>query len=266
MNHAISEKEFLNNYIRFAAVHRWRVANSCFDQLRQADDKSPERAHLVLEIFCCYLLIMEDLLMWYGVLKKTQTPTDEPLMDVLNDMKLSPSVKKNALMFLKEIEDMPVTDFMGLLSFPKTVGAIPTSLSAGEYETERKPVMRLKKELADAINTFLHGKTGYWQEGTFVRCLNKIKHGLLVMRRSKSNGTSQFVEIFPNGTRSETPLPIVSSSEDDASKTLSEIVKLTVAFVGMLTAVYQNRFGCDPVGDLPDNLVRAFKNRCAFST
>ncbi len=264
MKHSISDQEFLENYIRFAAVHRWRVANACFERLQQADDKSTERAHFALEIFCCYLLLMEDLLMWYGVLKKAQTPATEPLIDLLDQMRLRPNVKDNALTALKEIEDMPVTDLMGLLDFPQTPGAMTSNLSAEDYEIERRHIVRLKEEIANGINTFLHGKTGFWQEGTFVLCLNKIKHGLLVMRRPESTGAPQSVVIFPNGTNSEATLPEVSSNEDDASMTLSEIVKFTVAFVGMLTVVHQNRFECDPAGELPEQLLKAFEDRCAL--
>ena len=71
MNSSITDQDFLNNYIRFAAVHRWRIANLCFERLLQIDDKSPERVHLALEIFFCYLLLMEDILMWFYVLKES---------------------------------------------------------------------------------------------------------------------------------------------------------------------------------------------------
>src|SRR5438093_249870 len=145
MKSSISDQEFLNNYIRFAAVHRWRVANACFDRLRQSDDQLPERAHLALEIFSCYLVLMEDILMWYDVLKKSRKLPNQHLMDILHNTYLVPTVPAYTLNALKEMEGMPVIEFMTLLGFPQTGAAMPSNLSAEEYEAERRQIGELKE-------------------------------------------------------------------------------------------------------------------------
>jgi hypothetical protein len=262
MNNSTSDQGFLNNYIRFAAVHRWRVANACFERFLQTDDKSAERAHLALEIFFCYLLLMEDILMWYYVLKGFQTPSNANLMDSLDAVKLSPDRRKTAL---EEMEQMSANEFMTLLGFLPTDGALQLGLSAEEYEAQKGGVVALKQRLQDGIRIFLRGKDGALETGTFVRCLNKIKHGLLVMRVAESPAKPEFVAIFPNGTRFDSSVdqfpPEVYTQKNESEMILSEIAVFTVVLVGMLAVLYRSRFRCPPEGCLPEELEEAIRAR-----
>ena len=260
MKHSISDKEFLNNYIRFAAVHRWRVANACFDRLRQADNKSPERAHLALEILCCYLLLMEDILLWFHALKKSQISSGEHLMDVLHKVRIPERGREAAL---EELNSMTTTDFMRLLGCQLTGGESQLRLDTPQE------IENLHRILTGEIKSFLNGNSNIWKRGTFVKCLNKIKHALLVMRTDGPQDKSEFIAIFPDGTSlgsamDQATLPGISSENNCSEMILSQIVLLTFVLVGMLTVTFRARFGCSPEKKLPNDLVKAFKNRRAL--
>ena len=182
----IPEKEFLNNYIRFAAVHRWTVAKTCLGRWKTLDGSSPERAHLALEILFCYLLLMEDTLMWHHVLKKLQQSSSDHLMDILNRVNLRPESRSAAV---EEMKNMSDQEFMTLLGFSGAVSVPQLGLSAEQYQAVRQEIVNLKQMLTVGIDSFLHGNSGVFREGTLVKCLNKVKHGLLVMRMRDAQDT-----------------------------------------------------------------------------
>jgi hypothetical protein len=112
------------------------------------------------------------------------------------------------------------------------------------------------------MKSFVQGKSGVLREGTLVKCLNKIKHGLLVMRMQESEGQPEFVAVFPKGTEfdfaiDQASLPSIFPKEESLQNVLSEIEILTGGLVGMLTVLFLTRFKDRPAGTPPDELVRA---------
>jgi hypothetical protein len=184
-------------------------------------------------------------------------------MDILNGVNLSPAVRSQALEEMQTISD---ADFISLLGFPATRTAPMPGLSAEECEPVRAAIVVLKTTITNGMKSFVHGKSGFLREGTLVKCLNKIKHGLLVMRMQESEGQPEFVAVFPKGTEfdyatDQVSLPCIFPKEESLQNVLSEIEILTSGLVGMLTVLFLSRFKDRPAGTSPDELVRAISGR-----
>jgi hypothetical protein len=159
---------------------------------------------------------------------------------------------------------MSVIEFMTLLGFSKTHHALQSSSSEKQSGIGTEEIEKVQRALARGAKTFLHGNTDFWKEGTFIRCLNKIKHGLLVMRGTETSNGHEFLLIFADGNQTDVALPSVTSEETSSRMILSQVANFTVVLVSMLTILFQTRFGCFPEGEPPEELVRAFNDGCGL--
>ncbi len=248
----VSNEAFLENYLQFAVFHRWRVAKACFERLVDLDEEAGERHSLALEIATNLFFTVEDILMWFYVLKAWD-PGDQSqyLMDMLDEQRLNPASRQAAY---EELRKMSVVAFRGLLRVPNNAQERERAGISREAWQRFKDVAKVQLNDLVAFLSNIEARRPNLEDGWLIRCLNKIKHGLVVMKEAPDGQPA--VGIFFGGSLRKSQggktLRLYCPTDADSNKRMtSEVRRGGKLLARMLWPPFQVTFGRDPDVDWP---------------
>lgn len=252
MPERISNEEFLENYLQFAVFHRWRVAEACLERLTEFDEKTGERHSLALEITTSLFFTVEDILMWFYVLKAWD-PSDQSqnLMDMLDAQRLNPASRQVAL---DELRGMSLSAFRTLLKVPNNAQERDrVGISPAAWKRFKVLAKGQQESLVDFLGN-LEAKRGNLEDGWLIRCLNKVKHGLVVMKEAPEGRPAvgiYFGGSFPESESGKT-LRLYCPTDTKSNKYMTSQVRLGGKLLAsMLAPPFQVAFDRIPDVDWP---------------
>jgi hypothetical protein len=248
----VTNEAFLENYLQFAVFHRWRVAKACLEKLMEFDEEAGERHSLALEISTNLFFAVEDILMWFYVLKAWDPSNQsQNLMDMLDAQRLNPDSRQAAL---DELRGMSRSAFRTLLKVPNNaqerdrVGVSPSA-----WKRFKRNAGSLQDNLVEVLAN-LEAKRENLEDGWLIRCLNKVKHGLVVMKEKPEGQPA--VGIFFGGSlpmsESGKTLRLYCPTDTKNNDYMTSQVRLAGKLLaGILAPPFQVVFGREPNVDWP---------------
>jgi hypothetical protein len=252
MAERISNEEFLENHLQFAVFHRWRVAEACLARLAEFGEEAPERDSLALEITTNLFFTVEDILMWFHVLK-AWNPSDQSqnLMDMLDALRLNPASRQAVLDALRS---MSRSAFRTLLKVPNNA---QERSRAGISPASWKRFKRNAESLQDNLVEFLanlEAKRENLEDGWLIRCLNKVKHGLIVMKETPEGHPAvgiYFGGSLPTSEDGKTRRLYCPTATGDNEYMVSQVRLGGKLLAGILAPPFQVVFRREPNVDWP---------------
>ncbi len=252
MTERVSNEEFLENYLQFAVFHRWRVAEACLESLTGFDEEAGERHSLTLEITTSLFFTVEDILMWFYVLKAWD-PSDQSqnLMDMLDAQRLNPASRQAAL---DELRGMSLSAYRTLLKVPNNAQERDrVGISPAGWKRFKTLATRQQESLVDFLSN-LEARQANLEHGWLIRCLNKIKHGLVVMKEVPEGRPAVAIYLggsFPESEDGKT-LRLYCPTDSESNKFMtSQVRRGGKLLAGMLSPPFQVIFGRAPDVDWP---------------
>jgi hypothetical protein len=252
MTERVSNEAFLENYLQFAVFHRWRVAKACLERLVELDEEAGERHSLALEIVTNLFFTVEDILMWFYVLKAWDPGDDSHnLMDMLNEQRLNPRSRQAAY---EELREMSVVAFRRLLRVPNNAQERERAGISPAAWQRFKDLAKVQLKDLVAFLSNIESQHPNLEDGWLIRCLNKIKHGLVVMKETPEGHPAVGIFIGGSFRKSEggKTLTLYYPTEGESNKRMtSEVRRGGKLLAGMLVPPFQIAFGRDPDVDWP---------------
>jgi hypothetical protein len=252
MAERISNEEFLENYLQFAVFHRWRVAEACLARLTEFDEEAAERHSLALEITTNLFFAVEDLLMWFHVLKAWNPGDDsQHLMDMLDAQRLNPDSRQAAL---DELRRMSRSAFRTLLKVPNNAQERNRAgISPVSWKRFKRNAESLQDNLVELLAN-LEAKREDLEDGWLIRCLNKVKHGLVVMKETPEGRPAVGIYFGGSLARSKdgkTRRLYCPTEAKSNEYMLSQVRLAGKLLAGMLAPPFQVVFAREPNVDWP---------------
>jgi len=207
----ISDKEFIELYIRFNLGARVNVATACLNCFSMADEANKKA--IAIEVLSQYIASLETLAMIYHAMReKTKQPEKSFLYHYQSIfIKENENAEYSTKKVIEELEDLESQDIdyiragLGLPDF-KTLKVVPDLIDENsneesiknQYDAETKTILTQFKSV---LKNRVKDKDG--NELNLVNVYNKIKHGYFVID-DKDNGWIKLPIRFENISKDST--------------------------------------------------------------
>ena len=233
----LGDKEFLRNYCEFAGAHRARIAELLFSNL---DDEPNRRRSIALELTANYVSAIEDLVLWFFVLKRWRN-NEGTLFDLLNSTSVveRPGNKYSTETALGELRAWTIADLRRELGLPTDDYLLQAGLNERALTNHLNAIRDLLARFREGLELRLE------YEHLLVTAYNKVKHGVLAVATTETSrsGISVMIPSRPvSGQRKPVNVGWLPCDDEELSKLYVSTLLVSESTFTLLNLIYIGDF------------------------